>query len=92
LSRLAALLSFLARIPQKTFAQLRRRLAHARPNTRAGPPPSNKIEFSYLNVNLMVPKIRPIILTLRAQKTDKVSSFASDNDGFGDDVIPSSLP
>jgi len=42
---------------------------------------SHKIEFSYLNPNLVVPKTDPITLTLRA-KDGSGLLFARRNDGF----------
>jgi hypothetical protein len=61
-------------------------------------PASNEIEFSYLNGNLMVPRIHQLPLGLqcgcrndRPQDTDNVSAIASGNEGFDDDMIPPSF-
>jgi hypothetical protein len=52
------------------------RTTPARPSTRptgdAEQMVSHKIEFSYLNPNLMVPKIDHITLSIRTEKADKV--------------------
>jgi hypothetical protein len=58
---------------------------------------SNKIEFSYLNGNLVVRTIRRLTLTFdrishRRLKADDVSSVVNGNDRFDDNVIPDSLP
>jgi hypothetical protein len=62
LSQLAALYVFLPGIP-KTASNLDLAMAHARPR-RLADAASNKIKFSYLNGNLMAPKIRPLTLAL----------------------------
>ena len=59
---------------------------------------SNKIEFSYLNGNLMVPAIHPLTLSLvavlvTADRRGRRRLFNCEgNDGFDDNVIPPSLP
>src|SRR5882724_6876009 len=52
-------------------------------------PASNEIEFSYLNGNLMVPKIHQLTLVFdcgcrndRPQNTDNVSAIASSNEAL----------
>jgi hypothetical protein len=61
-------------------------------------PASNEIEFSYLNGNLMVPRIHQLTLGLQCgcrndqpQETDNVSAIASGNEGFDNDTIPPSF-
>jgi hypothetical protein len=60
-------------------------------------PASNKIQFSYLNSNLVVPEIDALTLTLtavvetaRSLEKDSVSSIASSSDGFDHGLIASS--
>jgi hypothetical protein len=59
---------------------------------------SNKIEFSYLNDNLMVLTIPPLTLSLVAvlvtadRKGRRRLFNCEGNDGFDDNVIPPSLP
>jgi hypothetical protein len=62
LSRLAPPCAFLLGFPEKAVVQLGH-LPGARSAGGSCMPASIKIEFSYLNGNLMVPKIQPLTLT-----------------------------
>jgi hypothetical protein len=88
LSRLAALLSFLARTSLRTSAELVSAYARVAEDLCRQVP--HKIEFSYLNPNLMARKIRSIILSLRTK--GQTRSFTVGNDGFADNATPPSLP
>jgi hypothetical protein len=57
-------------------------------------PAANKIEFNYLNGNLMVPKIHPLTLTFdrNSRKGGQLLFDGGRNHGFDDDVVPTSLP
>jgi hypothetical protein len=80
LARLAALYVFLPGFPEDSIrlgtrhdARSARQLLHVA---------SNKIEFKYLNGNLMVPKIHRLTLTFdrSSRKADNVASFVSRNE------------
>jgi hypothetical protein len=75
LSRLAALyrlLAWISRSHRPAWRELRWYLAV-----------SNKIEFSYLNWNLMVPKLHPLTVAFygNSAQADNVSSFVRNGDG-----------
>jgi len=78
LSRLAALYVFLLGFPDAVVP-----LGGRTPRRSSRLPASNKIEFSYLNANLMVPKFYPLTLPFDglSHEADNVS-FRRSNDGF----------